>query len=169
MAHLLPPAIARQDVTEMAEWWAQYVTSVGSGTATLLHGDAHLGNTYRLPDGEVGFVDWAVVRRGNWVHDVGYFIMSSLSREDRCANEADLVEGYRNALEVPAAERPTAEEAWLRYRSAPPYGLAVWLATGGGGGWRTPEICSSFVERFANAFVDLDTPSAFAALAALAV
>ncbi len=168
MADLMPPSVAAQDVQEMAGWWERYVSTVGSGPVTLLHGDAHLGNTYRLPDGEVGFVDWAVVRRGHWVHDVGYFIVSSLTAEDRRAHEADLIEEYRRHLDVPETDRPSAAEAWLRYRSAPPYGLAVWLATGGGGGWRTPEICSSFVERFAAAFVDLDTPAALGELTAVA-
>lgn len=164
MRDRMPQQVASMTNVEMAEWWARFVRSAGTGPTTLLHGDAHIGNTYSLPDGQVGFVDWAVVRRGSWVHDAGYFVTGSLTIEDRRSHAADLIEGYRTALEVPEAQRPSRDEAWLRFRSCPPYGLGVWLATGGGGGWRTPEICGNLVERYATAFDDLDTPSALAAL-----
>jgi len=54
--------------------YAECARHARSGPQTLLHGDAHVGNTYSLPDGGVGFYDWQLVRRGCWAHDVGYFM-----------------------------------------------------------------------------------------------
>jgi Ser/Thr protein kinase RdoA (MazF antagonist) len=50
---------------------------------TLLHGDAHFGNTYVLPDGTGGLLDWQVSARGFLMHDVGYLIPTALSVESR--------------------------------------------------------------------------------------
>ncbi|MBO0728712.1 MAG: phosphotransferase, partial [Acidimicrobiaceae bacterium] len=58
-----------------------------SGPQTVLHGDPHPGNTYALPEEATGFYDWQLVRTGNWSHDVGYFIVSSLGVLDRRAHE----------------------------------------------------------------------------------
>ena len=124
---------------------------------TLLHGDAHIGNTYVLPDGDVGFLDWQVLRRGNWSQDVGYFLVSALTEEDRRNHETALLQVYRGALEVPQQQLPTMEQVWLQYRSTPAYGLAIWLSTLGTDGWQSREISLALAQRFAAAFVELDT------------
>lgn len=160
----LPAELARLGAKGMEQWWTRYIKTVRRGPMTLLHGDAHVGNTYLVPDGDLGFLDWACVRRGNWAFDVGYFIVSSLDVADRRVHEADLVEEYRQALDVPADDKPTTEQAWLRYRTTPPYGLAVWVATGSSVNYQKPQICSNLVNRFASAFLDLDTPAALGTL-----
>lgn len=160
----LPAEVAALGASGMESWWSRYIRTVSVGPMTLLHGDAHVGNTYLVPDGDLGFLDWACVRQGNWAFDVGYFLVSALDVADRRAHEADLIEEYRKALDVPADDLPTTEQAWLRYRTTPPYGLAVWLATGSSVNYQKPLICSALVHRFASAFVDLDTPSALASL-----
>lgn len=160
----LPDAVAAMGADAMVEYWTRYLRSVNQAPMTLLHGDAHVGNTYLLPNGELGFFDWGVVRQGHWSFDVGYFIISALEEEDRRAHAADLVEEYRLALDVPEEDRPSAEEAWLRFRSSTPYGLAIWVTTGAEDGYQKPEICQNLSRRFASAFKDLDTPSAMQAL-----
>ena len=160
----LPSGIVELGSKAMTQWWTRYIRTVSRGPMTLLHGDAHVGNTYLVPGGDLGFLDWACVRQGNWAFDVGYFIVGALDVADRRAHQADLVEEYRKALEVPASDLPTAEQAWLRYRSTPAYGLTVWLATGSSVNYQKREICSNLVHRYATAFLDLDTRSAIAAL-----
>lgn len=160
----LPPETVALGASGMIGFWRRQVAAVQQGPQTLLHGDAHVGNTYTLPSGELGFYDWGVVRTGHWSFDVGYFIVSALGVEDRRAHAAELVEGYRLALEVPEAERPTPEEAWLRFRTSPPYGLAIWVTTGAEDGYQAPEICQNLAHRFGRAFLDLDTPSALTEL-----
>ena len=112
---------------------------------TLLHGDPHIGNTYVLPDGEVGFLDWQVLRRGNWSLDLGYFLQGALTTEDRRRHERTLLEQYRDALDLPADELPGMDEIWLRYRASVAHGLCTWLCTASAGElWQRPGYRSSY-------------------------
>jgi hypothetical protein len=125
----------------------------------------YIGNTYVLPDDTVGFLDWQMVRRGNFALDLGYFLQGALTIEDRRRSERDLVEEYRGALSLPADDIPSAEEVWLRYRASVAHGLAIWIATlSGGDAWQGAEICLALAQRYAAAFVDLDTRGALDAI-----
>jgi hypothetical protein len=160
----LPEEVTKRSAEEIVRIWAHYVTTLSRGPMTLLHGDAHIGNTYVLPDDNVGFLDWQVVRRGQWSQDVGYFLISALKEDDRRSSEADLVEEYRKALDGPSDQIPSASEAWLRYRATPAYGLAIWLSTLGTDGWQPREVSMVLAQRYASAFVELETMSALEAL-----
>ena len=60
---------------------------------------------------------------------------------------------------------PTAEEVLLRYRASVAHGLAIWMATlSGGDAWQRPDICLAFAQRYAAAFIDLDTRAALNAI-----
>jgi thiamine kinase-like enzyme len=157
----LPAQVARYDADEIVDAiWAPYITSFAAGPRTLLHGDAHIGNSYVLPDGDVGFLDWEVVRTGHWSHDMGYFLVGALTTDDRRRSEADLVEEYRAGLDVPEDERPSRDEAWLRYRASAAHGLTIWLSTLGTDGWQRRDISFTLAQRYATAFADLDTITA---------
>jgi aminoglycoside phosphotransferase (APT) family kinase protein len=118
-----------------------------------------------LPDDTVGFLDWQMARRGNFSLDLGYFLQGAPTIEDRRKAERDLVEEYRNALTLPADDKPSADEVWLRYRASVAHGLAIWIATlSGGDAWQGAEICLALAQRYAAAFVDLDTRSALDAI-----
>jgi hypothetical protein len=166
----VPGEIPALSGTELfVDIWARYIgtllTGPSSAAPTLLHGDPHIGNTYVLPGDEVGFLDWQMARRGNWSLDVGYFLQGALTIEDRRRAERDLLAEYRSALDLPADEKPTAEDIWLRYRASVAHGLAIWMATlSGGDAWQRADICLAFAQRYAAAFVDLDTRAALAAL-----
>jgi Ser/Thr protein kinase RdoA (MazF antagonist) len=159
-AELLPSAVRALNGDKIVGFWSNYVSGLAFGPKTLLHGDAHVGNTYVLPDGEIGFPDWQVVRRGNWSQDAGYFLVSALSEQDRRGHERELLEVCRSHLQVPKDELPTAEQARMQCRATPAYGMAVWLSTLGTDGWQSREISKVLTERFAAAFVELDTVSA---------
>jgi hypothetical protein len=150
--------------------WARYIgTLTGSSESpqTLLHGDPHIGNTYVLPDDEVGFLDWQMARRGNWSLDLGYFLQGALTIEDRRRGERDLLAEYLGALRLPSDEMPTADEVWLRYRASVAHGLAIWIATlSGGDAWQRPDICLALAQRYSAAFVDLQTRAALDDIAA---
>jgi hypothetical protein len=159
-AEVLPSAVRALNGDNIVGFWSDYVNGLVIGPKTLLHGDAHIGNTYVLPDGEIGFLDWQVVRRGNRSQGVDYFLVSALSEQDRRSQERELLQVYRSYLQVPKYELPTAEQAWMQYRATPAYGMAVWLSTLGTDGWQSREISTVLSERFADAFVELDTVSA---------
>jgi Phosphotransferase enzyme family len=165
-AGMLPGQVMQYSSEQLVALWTRYVASLTTGPMTLLHGDAHIGNTYIMPSNEVGFLDWQVVRRGSWSQDVGYFLIGSLTEAECRRSERDLIEEYRTALQVPNAERPSKEQAWLSYRTTPAYGLAVWLSTLGTDGWQAKEISSALSQRYAAAFVELDTEGALASIGA---
>jgi len=144
--------------------WKPYIATLTTSPQTLLHGDPHIGNTYLLPSGEVGFLDWQVARRGNWSLDLGYFLQGALTVEDRRRSERLLLEEYRDALGLPSDEVPSADEIWLRYRASVAHGLMLWLVTASAGAWQRRDISVTLAQRYSFAYADLETASALAAL-----
>ncbi len=143
--------------------WKPYIRSLIRAPQTLLHGDPHIGNTYLLPDGEVGFLDWQVLRRGNWSLDLGYFLQGALTTADRRVHEDALLVEYRDALGLPAAELPDLDEIRLRYRASVAHGLCTWLATASAGElWQRPDIALALAQRYSMAYGDLQTAQAIA-------
>jgi len=80
---MIPDSLGQFTADEVAKNWVRYVSTLSRDPVTLVHGDTHIGNTYVLPNDEVGFLDWQVVRRGRWSLDVGHFLISALTKEDR--------------------------------------------------------------------------------------
>jgi hypothetical protein len=162
----VPAEIPALSGTELfVDIWARYIGTLTTSPQTLLHGDPHIGNTYVLPDDDVGFLDWQMARRGNWSLDLGYFLQGALTIEDRRRGEGQLLDEYRGALTLSADEMPSADEVWLRYRASVAYGLAIWIATlSGGDAWQRPDICLALAQRYSVAFVDLETRAALDAI-----
>lgn len=165
------PAVVRDlSGTELfCDIWARYIGSLNgsalTSAPTLLHGDPHIGNTYVMPDGTVGFLDWQMVRRGDYSLDLGYFLQGALTIDDRRRSERALLGEYRDALLLPAAELPSEQDIWLRYRASVAHGLAIWMATlSGGDAWQRADICLALAQRYGAAFVDLDTREALEAI-----
>ncbi|WP_131747720.1 phosphotransferase [Frankia sp. Cppng1_Ct_nod] len=95
----------------------------------LLHGDAHVANTYLLPTGG-GLLDWQFCKAGSWAHDVAYLIVTALAPEHRRAFERDLIAGYLDELRRHGVTPPGADEAWLLYRQNIVWGVVVgWVMT----------------------------------------
>lgn len=110
-------------------WKAQKIFD--SGPATLLHGDAHIGNTYLLPDGNGGLLDWQLMVKGCWAHDLTYLIVTGLDPEDRRKHERELIVHYlEEVCRRGVKQVPSENEAWLCYRQAVVWGLVIgWLIT----------------------------------------
>ncbi|MCK0176489.1 phosphotransferase [Mycolicibacterium sp. F2034L] len=159
-----PDAVMALTIGELIEdIWKPYIRTLTTSPQTLLHGDPHIGNTYLLPSGEVGFLDWQVARRGNWSLDLGYFLQGALTIPDRRAAERELLEEYRDALGLPADELPSLEEIWLRYRASVAHGLTLWLCTASAGElWQRPDIAIALAQRYSAAYADLHTAEAIA-------
>jgi aminoglycoside/choline kinase family phosphotransferase len=56
--------VALHDHRTLSEAWDHYVIAVLKGPQCLLHGDAHVGNTFTEPNGTVGFLDWQCASTG---------------------------------------------------------------------------------------------------------
>ncbi|MHB1773533.1 MAG: phosphotransferase [Acidimicrobiales bacterium] len=155
---LMPPSLRARDLERQFRMSAALAAL---GPQTVLHGDPHPGNTYGLAGGRTGFYDWQLVRRGNWSHDVGYFLVGSLAVEERRVHEKDLLAFYLDSLRRAGAgagvEAPSDEAAWARYRASPAFGLGTWLHTLSVGTLQPLDICLATLERFATAYGDLET------------
>jgi hypothetical protein len=87
------------------------------GPQTVLHGDGHAGNTYGLPDGRSGLLDWQLIQRGPGIREISYFFTHSLPTELRRQHQEDLIRLYLSTLqEYGVTDPPTFDEAWKAYR-----------------------------------------------------
>jgi len=148
---LIPAGVNAGVVERGFRGWAR---TAAAHPRTLLHGDPHPGNTYALPGQETGFYDWQLVRTGNWSHDVGYFVVSSLAVDDRRAAERDLLADYLAALAAAGGPAIGFTPAWALYRRTPVFGLGTWLHTLAGGGFQPLDVCLATIERFAAAYAE---------------
>jgi Phosphotransferase enzyme family len=127
---------------------------------TLLHGDCHVGNTYRSTDGRSGLLDWQLLARGYCMHDVTYLLITGLSVADRRQHERHLIGYYRDRLtESGAPGIPTPADLIAEYRLAAAWCFyAGWLTTPiGNYGW---EITVGNHVRLATAYRDLESKRA---------
>ncbi|KAH7137332.1 kinase-like domain-containing protein [Dactylonectria estremocensis] len=117
----------------------------------LVHGDAHIGNTFISPAGEPGFLDWQVIHTGSAMHDVAYFIIGSLTIEERRNHEKELLKHYLDALHRGGAPKLQLDEVWDEYRKHAFHGFAWSLA---GPMMQSREIVDVMTERHCAAIVD---------------
>lgn len=124
---------------------------------TLLHGDPHIGNTYLLPGARGGLLDWQLMVRGRWAHDVIYLLTTSLAIDERRRHQEHLLRGYLDELRAHGVtDVPTEAEAWELCRRAALWGLVIgWLITPPEN--YGPEITTANLERVVTAVADLDT------------
>lgn len=110
-------------------WNAQRI--LASEPTTLLHGDTHFGNTYLLPGDRVGLLDWQLMNRGRWAHDVTYIMVTALDIEYRRRHERDLLAYYLDRLGAAGVRTvPEMEEAWQLYRQTAIWGFLIgWMIT----------------------------------------
>jgi hypothetical protein len=97
---------------------------------TLLHGDTHLGNTYLLPGGHGGPLDWHLMMRGCWAHDVTYRLVTGLAPDVRREHQAELLQGSLTQLaQAGVPDVPSFEDTFLAHRRAALWGLVIgWLS-----------------------------------------
>jgi hypothetical protein len=81
------------------------------------------------PSGVRGWHDWQLVRKGRPWRDITYFMLGSLTLEERRAEAGRLIKHYREALKATGAEGVLDQDAaWEQFRRWPVYGMQSWLA-----------------------------------------
>lgn len=172
-ANLLTPSVMRMSARRLGRATAipveagrfiwenfQAVTAVvDRGTHTVLHGDAHPGNTY-FRDGHAGLLDWQVVRRGHPARDLAYAIVLGTPTADRPRVERDLLDTYRKALIVAGGPELDHEDLWTRYRQAVVHPYLSGLTTAGLGGLQSEGIALEGLRRAVVALEELETVAA---------
>jgi hypothetical protein len=124
---------------------------------TLLHGDPHIANTYLLPDTRGGLLDWQLMVRGRYAHDLTYLLVTGLDTELRRMHERELIAHYLECLRSGGVSNaPDMNAAWALHRQTVLWGLVIgWLIT-------PPvnygeEITRANLERLVAAAEDLET------------
>lgn len=129
------------------------------GHVTLLHGDAHIAQTYRTGDGAMGFCDWQVMLRGPWAWDVSYILSTGLEVADRRDWERALLASYIEELAAAGGPALDPAAAWDAYRAHIPYAFLAWAFTIGhnsmGQAVQPEQTTRRLVERTAAAMADL--------------
>lgn len=165
LAALLAPAeraatlsASANDPVKMAAMIDHLVASETDSTAPrcVIHGDTHLGNSYYLPDGSMGWLDWQLARRGRPMREVNYFLGCALSIDDRRRAERDLINHYLDCLRARGIDHGmTPASAFNEYRRWPVWGFICWAVTGDH--WQPVPVILETLRRFATAIDDLDT------------
>ena len=131
----------------------------------LLHGDLHLDNLYRTPDGgRWAMADWQAPRQGCWAWDVNKMLITDLPVEARRRAEKDLLRHYLDRLTAYGASPPSFDEAWLAHRRFSIYELVVTITNTDDYHPRSVNVARA--ERAVAAAMDLDTLAACADLLA---
>jgi len=129
---------------------------------TLCHGDTHIGNTYLTADGRGGLLDWQLMARGYFMHDLSYIIITALDVATRRAHDRGLIEYYLAQLRSHGVtDAPSLDTAWLEFRRAATWCLYIgWLTTPVENyGWDI-NVCNHV--RLFTAYMDLDSKAALA-------
>ncbi|MHC9292432.1 phosphotransferase family protein [Mycobacterium sp. LTG2003] len=126
----------------------------------FVHGDAHLGNTFREKSGRLGFCDFQGIGLGPYIWDVTYFVTGSLTPADRQAAERDLLALYLEELRSHGVtDAPTLETAFTAHRRHIMHGYLSILTPVE---MQPDRFAVAMGRRFAEAAEDLDTLASFA-------
>jgi hypothetical protein len=105
------PDEVRDPARLVAAYRAMATRDLSASPWCVIHGDPHPSNLFVDGTGRPGLLDWQLVQRANWFHDVGYHLAAALTVEDRREHETDLLEHYLRELSGRGVEAPTLDEA----------------------------------------------------------
>jgi aminoglycoside phosphotransferase (APT) family kinase protein len=153
------PRTLRAPAMEFARRRRQVMEALWSGPRTLVHHDVHPGNIY-WQGSEPGFLDWHLVRIGEGMGDVAYFLSTALDPTARREVEDRLVARYRHALAQHGVAAPGLAVLRARYRAHLVYPFEAMVATLAVGGMMDRR---SNLEMIRRAAVAAEEHEAFAA------
>jgi len=143
----------------IADNYRAAATLIDTPPHTVMHGDAHPGNMY-FYGGKAGLLDWQAVRRGHPARELAYTLITSLTPDDRRANQRELLDDYRRALMAAGGPELARDDLWLRFRQAALYAYVAPLITAGMGGMQVENIAMEGLRRGVAALDDLETVAA---------
>ena len=131
-----------------------------TGPLTLVHHDLHPGNFF-WRESQPGFLDWQLVRIGEGIGDVAYFLATALTPETRRENELDLLTRYQQVLAGEGVAAPDVASLLKRYRVHLAYPFEAMVVTLAVGGMMDRGTNLELIRRATAAVMDHDTYSGF--------
>jgi hypothetical protein len=123
---------------------------------TLIHRDCHAGNLFWL-NNNVGLLDWQLVRLGEGIADVAYFMATALQPEVRRQHQKQLLNLYSQTLQKHGVTELNHEQLMQRYRAHCGYAFEAMLITLAVGGMMKLEDNLELIRRTTATVQDLDT------------
>jgi len=129
---------------------------LAEGCQTLVHHDCHPGNLFWYQS-QPGFLDWQLVRSGEGISDIAYFLATALAPETRRLHEVSLVTRYLQVLMDNGVIGIDLTSQLQRYRAHLVYPLEAMLVTLAIGDLMDLESNLELIRRTATAVEDHDT------------
>jgi hypothetical protein len=134
---------------------------LSDASKTLVHHDCHPGNLFWSKNrSKVGFLDWQLVRIGEGVSDVAYFLSTAMSVETRRFYEAELLVKYAQTLADNGVVDVDNTRLVQRYRAHLVYAFEAMVVTLAVGGMMNLDCNLELIRRTATAVEELDAFSA---------
>lgn len=133
---------------------------LAAGPHTLVHHDLHPGNFF-WQESHPGFLDWQLVRIGEGIGDVAYFLATALAPETRRIHELDLLARYQQVLAEQGVAAPDSTTLLQRYRAHLAYPFEAMVVTLAVGGMMELAANLELIRRTAAAIMDHDSYTCF--------
>jgi hypothetical protein len=156
----LVPSTLHAKAVHYARHRRQAMRFLTEASQTLVHHDCHPGNLF-WNQSQPGLLDWQLIRFGEGISDIAYFLSTSLNPETRRLHEASLIAIYVQCLEDNGIAGIDVNILLQRYRAHLIYPFEAMIVTLAVGGMMNMESNHELIRRTAAAVLDLD---AFAAI-----
>ena len=128
---------------------------LASGPKTLIHHDCHPGNLFWQESGP-GFLDWQLVRVGEGISDVAYFLATALEPGLRAIHVVELLGHYQAQLQRHGVAELDEAHLFKRYRAHLTYPFEAMMITLAVGGLMETETNLELIGRVVAAVADHD-------------
>jgi hypothetical protein len=156
----LVPSTLHAQAVHYARHRRQAMCFLTEAPQTLVHHDCHPGNLF-WNQSQPGLLDWQLVRFGEGISDIAYFLSTALNPETRRLHEASLIAIYAQCLEDNGVAGLDIKILMQRYRAHLIYPFEAMIVTLAVGGMMNLGSNHELIRRTAAAVEDLD---AFAAI-----
>jgi len=153
------PSTLHKSAIRYARCRRQVMRFLSDAPQTLIHHDCHPGNLF-WNQSQPGLLDWQLVRFGEGISDIAFFISTALKPETRRLHEANLLATYIQSLKNNGIAHIDFENMQQRYRAHLIYPFEAMIMTLAIGGMMSLESNHELLRRVAAAVKDLDVFSA---------
>lgn len=154
------PASLHKPAIHYARYRKRAMHFLSRDSQTIIHHDCHPGNLF-WNQSRPGLLDWQMVRIGEGISDIAYFLATSLDPEIRRSNENQLLDYYVQQLSKHQNIKINTEQIKQRYRAHLIYPFEAMLITLAVGGMMHQETNLKLIARATSAAADNNTFSYF--------